>query len=405
MSADDWRDALRGTCGELVAASLRFAPSPFPRGAQGVRALAARLEAHLDDDHADDAGDRAFVEGAGALLGLLLVDHAGSGALVVREGRARVRLGDRGFVDPFTILEGCLDADRPREALRRAIALAEAESQGKGPYSRVLTAIEDLLAETRPELRVAERFEAWVRLEDGTELDLRRLVDATREQPVDAVRAAARKFVAMIPGAASGPAERPDDAWESLRTRILPRLVAANFTAGPGAPRVLLASLPSRVAHPPLETLAVAVVVPETGRARYLRADEPALHGRDVPTVFAQAIANLAARSHTARFARVETDAGPLIVARTGDGLDAARLLLPGLHAVLAAELGPACAVAVPHRDTLLACSATSRAALAALGARARENAARAPHRISDLLYSLDETGLAPLSPGVHDAD
>ncbi len=405
MSADDWREALRATCGELVAAAQRFAPSPFPRGAEGVRALAAHLSTHLDDEHADDAEDRAFVEGAGALLGLLLVDHAGSGALVVKEGRARVRLSERGFVDPFAIMEGCLDADRPREALRRAIALAESESRGKGPFSRVLTAIEESLAETRPDLRVAERFEAWLRLEDGTELDLRRLVDATREQSDAAARAAARKFVTMIPGTASGAAERADDAWESLRTRILPRLVPANFSAGPGAPRVLLAPLPARRAQTPLETLAVAIVVPESGRARYLRADEPALHERDVPSVLAQAIANLAARSHTARFARVETDAGPLIVARTGDGLDAARLLLPGLYAVLAAELGPGCAVAVPHRDTLLACAATSRAALAALGARAREDAARAPHRISDMLFSLDETGLAPLSPGIDDAD
>jgi hypothetical protein len=404
VSAEDWREALRETCGELVVASLHFAPAPFPRGPEGVRALAARLLAHLDDEHAGDPEDRAFVEGAGALLGLLLVEHAGSGALVVREGRARVRLGERGFVDPFTILEGCLDADRPRDALRDAIARAEAEARGEGPFSRVLTAIEEVLVETRPDLRVAERFEAWLRLTDGTELALRRLVDATQNQPAPAVRAAARKFVAMIPGGSSTRTTTSDeDAWEAIRIRVLPRLVPAGFDAGEGAPTLLLAALPERDLRSPMGALAVAFIVPETGRARYVRADEPALHGREPASVLAQAIANLAARSQAARFARVETEAGPLVVGRTGDGLDAARLLLPGLHSVLAAELGPDCAVAVPHRDTLLACSAASPTAVAALAARARDDAARAPHRISDAVFSLDAAGLAQLSPRTGD--
>jgi len=400
VSADDWREALRAECGELITAAQRFAPSPFPRGAEGLRALAARLSAHADDEAATESDDRAFIEGAGALLGLLLVDHAGSGALVRRDGRVRVRLGTSGFIDPFTIMEGALDADRPREALRRAVALAEAEILGKGPFSRVITAVEEALAELRPDLRVAERFEAWLRLEDGTELELRRIVDATHDQAQPAVQAAARKFVAMIPGGSSArPATSDDDAWEAIRARILPRLVPAGFSAGDGAPTLLLTALPPRNPDTPIHGIAIAFVVPEQDRARYVRVDEQAVRERDPLTVRAQAIVNLAARSQSARFARVDTEVGPLIVARTGDGLDAARLLLPGLHAVVAAELGASCALAVPHRDTLLACAADSPDALAALAARARDDAARAPHRISDALFSLESEGLAPLAP------
>ena len=48
--------------------------------------------------------NRAFVEGAGALLGLLLVEHVGRGALVVRDGRARVILR-RETVDDLLSLE------------------------------------------------------------------------------------------------------------------------------------------------------------------------------------------------------------------------------------------------------------------------------------------------------------
>ena len=399
MSEPDWRDALRGSCAALVDAAQRFAPGPFPRGADGVRALAARLRAHADDDAAGEPEDRAFVEGAGALLGLLLVDHTGGGALVRRDGVARVRVGERGFVDPFAIMEGSLDADRPREALRAALALAEAEVRGEGPFSRVSAAVERCLAESRPALRVQARFEAWLALEDGTELDLRRLVDATRDQPAPAVLAAARKLVAMIPG---GPvAMDASESWATLRARVLPRLVPATFDAGPGAPALCLAPLTTPGGLGAAPDIAVAIVVPEGGRARYLRADDAVLRTCSADAVRAQALANLAARSGTARFTRVDTPAGPLIVARTGDGLDAARLLLPGLHAVLATELGSPCAVAVPHRDTLLACAASSPEAIAALAARARDEAARAPHPISGAVLRLGPDGLAPPTPAV----
>ncbi|MEZ4335273.1 MAG: hypothetical protein R3B82_01480 [Sandaracinaceae bacterium] len=107
------------------------------------------------------------------------------------------------------------------------------------------------------------------------------------------------------------------------------------------------------------------------------------------------AIENLADRSAGARFGTVDTEGGPIVFARTGDGLDAARILLPTLHAVLAPELGDAFLAAIPHRDVLLACADTPRLREALL-ARARDDAARAPHRITDRLFRVDADRLAP---------
>lgn len=392
----DWRDALQETCGPLLEVSRRLAAPPFPRGPDGIQALASLVAAHADAEHASDEDDRAFVESAGALLGLLLVDHAGSGALRKRADAVRVQIGLRGFVDPFAIIEGALDADRPRRALREALTVAEAEARGDGPRARVLGAVEARLAEVRSDVRVRERFEALLVLDDGTELDLRRLVEATRDQGLCAVRAAAEKLVAMIPVG-------PDDHrrasagidWVQARERMLPRLVAADFDAGPGTPALCLE--PLRLLSGEASGIAVALVLPDARRARFLRATEAASWQRPGDEVRACAVANLAARSGKARITRVDTPAGPLVVARSGDGLDAARLLLPGLHDVLAAELGTPCAVAVPHRDTLLACSARSLEAIAALRARARDDAARAPHRISDALFEVGPDGLRAL--------
>ncbi len=392
----DWREAHRDACGALVDASKRLAGPPFPRGSDGVRALAGLLAAQADDERAEEPSDRAFIESAGALLGLLLVDHAGSGALSRRGDAVRVRVGLRGFVDPFAIIEGALDADRPRQALAAALTLAEAEARGDGPFARVLRAVEGRLAEVRTDLAVRERFEALLVLEDGTELDLRRIVDATRDQRLSAVEAAAQKLVSMIPGGpASADGESDAARWQEARDRVLPRLVPADFTAGPGTPALALAPLALTSGEP--SGIAVALVLPYSQRARYVRADEPAAWERSPLEVRERALANLAARSGKARFTRTDTPSGPLVVARTGDGLDAARLLLPGLLEVLAAELGAPCAVAVPHRDTLLACGANDVLAVGALTARARDDAARAPHRISDAVFVLDAGGLLGL--------
>jgi hypothetical protein len=86
-----------------------------------------------------------------------------------------------------------------------------------------------------------------------------------------------------------------------------------------------------------------------------------------------------------------------LFVARTGDGRDSARVVLPALPSELRARIGPRVALALPHRDTFFACDADNAPLVQAMRARAQEDAARAPHRLSDRVFLFDEHGLAPL--------
>ncbi|MDX2089592.1 MAG: hypothetical protein SFX73_17185 [Kofleriaceae bacterium] len=374
-----WIAALGATCGPLVGPAARLADADFPRGTDGIRRLAHEVEKFAAREEASDDEDRAFVESAGALLGLLLVDHVGDGAYAERDGAHRVRLGARGFFDPFDAIDSALDADRPTAWLARAVAFAEKEAADVGPVSRVVAAFEQRLAMTRDDLEVEARFERRVWLTGGIEVDLTRAVDATHDQRPEAVAQAVEKICALLPGAARA----PHTTWLEAAPRIVPRVLGPTFAA------------PGVYEAPLLGPLRLALVLAFEGRARFVRAREAEDWGEDVAR--GRAIENLAARSSRARFARVEHSGGAWVVARTGDGLDAARLVLPGLHDVLAAELGTPVVVAVPHRDALLACAAAGGVSVTALRDRAEDDARRAPHRISESLFLLSASGLALL--------
>ena len=176
-----------------------------------------------------------------------------------------------------------------------------------------------------------------------------------------------------------------DTDWKLFRTRILPRLIGPRFYEKLGKD-------PHEVpvcAEPLVGELSLAFIVREPGRARYVRSDEAARWNTQAPELRRAGIRNLARCSADARLLRFDAADGALVVARTGDGLDASRLLLPGLHDVLAAELGSPFAAAVPHRDALFACSLQHPCALRALRERAFEEAARASHAITAELFSV----------------
>jgi uncharacterized protein YtpQ (UPF0354 family) len=193
--------------------------------------------------------------------------------------------------------------------------------------------------------------------------------------------AAVSRLLSHLPQA--GPSA---EAFDEVAPRILPRPVGPGLLTGLAAGRSLL-SLPF------VGTAKLCFVVRYEGRARYVRAGELEGWGISAAELRAIAIRNLAARSERAKLASIEGDGGSFVLARTGDGLDAARALLPGLATTLAAELGSPFALAIPHRDTLLACRIEDRASLEQLAARARDLAARAPHAILSEVLRVDPDG------------
>jgi hypothetical protein len=186
----------------------------------------------------------------------------------------------------------------------------------------------------------------------------------------------------------------PRDPWLQARRRVLPRLVG----------NALLAEVGRRAGQQPLYSRPLAsdvilvFLLSEQQRRRYVDARELASWRQEPDRVMAAALDNLAARSGAARLLRVDAEQGTLIVARTEDGLDSSRVLLPGVRALLAAELGWPFAVAIPHRDALLACAVHDQASVSLLREHAAFEARRARSAITSELLRVDAGGaFAPL--------
>lgn len=189
---------------------------------------------------------------------------------------------------------------------------------------------------------------------------------------------------------------KPDETtWQRIRAHVLPRLVGPTFAKFIG----------ERFERAPVHVVPLAgeaqlaFIVREGHSARYVRHDEIEHAKVDSADLMRAALKNLARQSERARLMRCDSDQGVLVVAKSGDGLDSSRLLLPGLHDVLAPELGSPFAAAVPHRDALLACPLSSPAALDDLRKRAEHEAARASHRITPQLFSVGPGGQLALIP------
>jgi uncharacterized protein YtpQ (UPF0354 family) len=378
--------AARAFLGESLGAQA----NDFRAGAPGIVFLCEEVLRFLSLEHVSEEQERRFIEGAGALLGLLLIDHVGEGAHMARGSVHRVRLGKYGFFDPFAAIDQVLDAQSPRQELMRQVSVAESEAAGTGPVSRVVNRFLTSVARERPELSLLSHFDLTLTLRSAessepVEIDLKRAVESTRDQDAHAVDNVANRLLSMLPGSSEAQV-----SLDEAKQRLMPRLMRADSL------RDLSSSGKTLLAQAPLvEELSVALLLEYKGRARYVRESELAEWGISWAQAFELAWRNLAAHSKASRISRSETPHGPIFVARTGDGRDSARVVLPALPGELRARVGARVAIAVPHRDTFFACDADNAALLQAMRARAQEDAARAPHRLSDRVFLLDARGLS----------
>lgn len=390
-----WIDAIASRSGPLHTAATQFAvvhglEADPPRGVGGLCTLSKLIsDARADLADADHTGDvdeveaeeRQFVAGAGAYLGLLLLDHLPSGAHVAHGGEHRLRLSAHGFFDPFAAVADALSArDAPRSLLA-AIQRAEAEAAGSGPTARVVGALRARLS-NMPQVRVLDHFDERMWLDVGgtrVELDLARVISTTRGESDALLTHAVDRLCASFVHEAS-----PLLSWEGAQPLLFPRLLGKAFVDSlPDARDLHLTQLASDVWQ--------ALVLRFKDRARFVRRAE--VDGWQGARPDQHALQNLAQASEAARFFQHFTPHGTLIVAESRDGLDAARLLLPGLHGVLAPVLGREFIVATPHRDTLLACPARPQALVDELRARTDAAVRGAPHAISQRLWLVKGPG------------
>ena len=378
----DWLNALEEVGGRLVPAARAFVDSQHPplpgTGAPGIRWLAAQLEDFVDRD-TDGGDDDRFVEGAGALLGLLLIDHLG-GRTRERDGSHRVQLGRFGWFDPFGTIQEALDAEDPRECLSEYLSVAEREADENGPVSWVVRVFANTLGRERPDLDIESQFELTVDLNNGASVDLARLERVARDQDEDAATEAARRIISMLPGVHA----QEETPWSEAATRLLPRLVSKKFLASLPSEQTLYVESVGNDVH-------LALQVRYGTRARYVRCAEVDSWALERAGARQQAIENLAAKSSSLRLERITEE---ILRVRQGDGLDGARLLLPDLGARLAQIEPGVWVAAAPHRDVLLLARGE---AIEELHRRAEDAVQRAPHPVSASIFAITPQGPRPL--------
>jgi hypothetical protein len=242
-----------------------------------------------------------------------------------------------------------------------------------------------------PHVHVLDQFDERMWLDvDGTrvELDLARVISSTQGESEALLGHAVDRLCSSLLREAS-----PLLTWEAARPLLFPRLLGKAFVDSlPDAGDLHMRELAPDVWQ--------ALVLRFKDRARFVRRAEvetwwgsQAEHSQDSVRPDQHALANLARASEAARFLQHDTRQGPIVVAQSRDGLDAARLLLPGLYEVLAPALGPRFIVTTPHRDTLLACAVAPALLVAELRARTDAAVRGAPHAISPRLWLVKGPG------------
>jgi len=382
VGAVPWIDRVAEQAGPLTSVAQRFAQHhglPLDSSTEDTLLGLART---IERDESDD--ERAMVEGAGALLGVILIAHF-DGRHRNRGAKHRCQLGTVAphiTFDPFAAIERVIDADNIRHELAHQVQLAETEVRHQGPVSRVITELGEQLQTAGLPHRVSDVFDTTAWLGPDIEVDLSRVIDATHEGV--SVERAVRRIVESLSNAGAQDAV----PWSEARERILPRIVNAAFLSTlPGGGKRLWSDSVGPGIY-------VTLVLSYERRARYVRLAEIDRWGVTNTAAKREALKRLAARSNETRLGKVDTHDGSMVVSKTGDGLDSARVLLPGMFDLLRDELGPNFLVALPHRDTLIACAAEPAHLVVGVQEHAERESRRAPHAISDQLWRMTRPGL-----------
>lgn len=187
--------------------------------------------------------------------------------------------------------------------------------------------------------------------------------------------------------------EEADDLPDNWMSQVVPLLVNTE-----------LATPPDLVLRPFVGSLSVGYVVDHGETLRWLtrRVFEP--WSIDEEALHTQAIRNL----ERSCFALVIETPPPLADGRdrllrfhTGDGLDAARLLLPDFYQRYSPRFGDVdLVVAIPTRDLLLVIPATDQAQASFLSWRIESERRASAHPLARQLFVVSETGITPWAGG-----
>lgn len=170
--------------------------------------------------------------------------------------------------------------------------------------------------------------------------------------------------------------------WGEAKPILMPQLM----------PEAFLEQLPL-AERPFAPGVRIGLVIDAPSGYRYARRDELAAWGVSVDRALAVALENLTTRSQGLPI-HAGTGADRVLMLASGDGYDAARVLLPRWRELAAEHLGMPFRFGIPNRDFLICWSAdTTASTQAAFRAKIAEDFKRQPYPLSPRVFEMNEEG------------
>ena len=206
---------------------------------------------------------------------------------------------------------------------------------------------------------------------------------------VGGVEAVVERFVEAYRSARQ--LERTPLPFEMVRSRILPRIQPADFFEH-RRPDFL-------AAQPFVNETVILYMIDINGAVAPVTTEQLIRWGVDLETIDQLARENLAAARPDLELQLFRGDQGAAALLNTGDGYDAARLLLGELHPQLAPELGGDFLVAIPTRDVFLAFPTGPEGFVGRVQQRIAHDYRKLPYPITDHLFLVTLDGIADWRP------
>jgi hypothetical protein len=210
--------------------------------------------------------------------------------------------------------------------------------------------------------------------------DLHREIRAKSDEPA----ALMQKFIDSL--VAREQLDQMPLPYDLVAERIFPRITPDDH----------LEDRPDLIALQPfINDTSIVYMIDLNGAAAPVRAEQMIRWGVGVEELDRLARRNLAATQPKLEIELYQTDHRPAALLSTGDGYDAARLLLDGLHPHLAPQLGRDFLVAIPTRDVFIAFPTTPHALIDRLRRQVAVDYQKLPYPITDRLFLVTRDGVA----------
>jgi len=181
--------------------------------------------------------------------------------------------------------------------------------------------------------------------------------------------------------------DRADIDYAHLAGRIYPMLKPLEMLA-----EVAERKLPMLAYREFLSDLIIAYVVDEQRSVSYINEDHLERWQVDVHDIHERAIENLRRRTEEqVRYTTVGEGEQRLFIFNSGDGYDAARLLLSDVLADWSRQVPGRLVIGVPNRDFMIAFSDANPEILRAVAAQIQADAAQREYALTEQLFTLSE--------------